>query len=165
VAARRQRARLPGRSLRLYVDTSVFGGVHDDEFRAPSERFFGAVRDGAFTLLVSEALVVEIASAPAVVQATFEAHRAHMEALETTAEAAALAEAYLTAKVVPAASRVDALHVALASIAGADAVVSWNFKHLVQLRRIRGFHAVNVLRGYPLIEIRSPLEVIDDEEA
>ena len=67
------------------------------------------------------------------------------------------------AKVVPAASRVDALHVALASVAGADAVVSWNFKHLVQLRRIRGFHAVNVLRGYPLIEIRSPLELIDDE--
>lgn len=51
----------------------------------------------------------------------------------------------------------------LASVAAADALVSWNFKHLVQLRRIRGFHAVNVLRGYPLIEIRSPLEVIDDE--
>jgi hypothetical protein len=147
------------------VDTSVFGGVHDDEFRAPSERFFTAVRDGAFTLLVSEALAVEISSAPTVVQATFEAHRAHMEALETTAEAASLAEAYLASKVVPATSRVDALHVALASIAGADAVVSWNFKHLVQLRRIRGFHAVNVLRGYPLIEIRSPREVIDDEEA
>jgi len=163
VVARRQRAGVPRRPLRAYVDTSVFGGVHDKEFRAPSERFFAAVRGGAFTLLVSEALVVEIASAPQAVQATFEAHRAHMEALETTAEAASLAEAYLAAKVVPAASRVDALHVALASIAGADAVVSWNFKHLVQLRRIRGFHAVNVLRGYPLIEIRSPLEVIDEE--
>jgi predicted nucleic acid-binding protein len=164
MAARRQRAGAPGRPLRVYVDTSVFGGVHDDEFRAPSERFFAAVRGGAFTLLMSEALVVEISSAPALVQATFEAHRAHMEALETTPEATALAEAYLAARVVPAASRVDALHVALASIAGADAVVSWNFKHLVQLRRIRGFHAVNVLRGYPLIEIRSPREVIDDEE-
>jgi predicted nucleic acid-binding protein len=165
VVARRQRTGLPRGPLRVYVDTSVFGGVHDEEFRAPSERFFAAVRSSAFTLLVSEALVVEISSAPALVQATFEAHRAHMQALETTAEAVALAEAYLAAKVVPAASRVDALHVALASIAGADAVVSWNFKHLVQLRRIRGFHAVNVLRGYPLIEIRSPLEVIDDEEA
>ena len=72
-------------------------------------------------------------------------------------------QAYLTAGVVPPASRVDALHVALASVAGADALVSWNFKHLVQLRRIRGFHAVNLLRGYPLIEIRSPLEVVDDE--
>ena len=161
MAARRPRA--AGRPLRVYVDTSVFGGVHDQEFRAPSERFFAAVRGGAFTVLVSEALVVEISSAPAVVQATFEAHRAQMEALETTAEAAALAEAYLAAGVVPAASRVDALHVALASAAHADALVSWNFKHLVQLSRIRGFHAVNVLHGYPLVEIRSPLEVTDDE--
>lgn len=161
MAARRIEA--AGRPLRVYVDTSVFGGVHDAEFREPSARFFAAVRGGAFVVLVSEALAVEIASAPAAVQATFEAHRAHMEALETTAEAAALAEAYLAARVVPAASHVDALHVALASVARADAVVSWNFKHLVQLRRIRGFHAVNVLRGYPLIEIRSPREVIDDE--
>jgi hypothetical protein len=50
---------------------------------------------------------------------------------------------------------VDALHVALALVARADALVSWNFKHLVQLRRIRGFHAVNVLRGLP--SARDPL--------
>lgn len=70
----------------------------------------------------------------------------------------------MLAKVLPAASRVDAFHVAIASVARADAVVSWNFKHLVQLQRIRAFHAVNVLRGYPLIEIRSPLEVTDGED-
>ena len=86
-----------------------------------------------------------------------------MEALETTAEAIAR-RGLPSARVVPAASRIGALHVALASVAGPDAVVSWNFKHLVQLCRTRGLHAVNVLRGYPLIEIRSPLEVIDDEE-
>lgn len=163
MAARRPQALR--RPLRVYADTSVFGGVHDEEFREASERFFAAVRRGAFVLLVSEPLVLEIAGAPDFVQATFEAHRAHAEALAITDEATALAEAYLAAGVVPAASRVDALHVALASVAGADAVVSWNFKHLVQLRRIRGFHAVNVLRGYPLIEIRSPLEVTLDEEA
>ena len=163
MTTRRPRTKAPERPLRVYLDTSVFGGVHDDEFRRGSERFFTAVRDGAFTILVSEPLVVEISRAPETVQVTFEAHRAQMEALDTTAEATSLAAAYLAAKVVPAASRVDALHVALATIAGADTVVSWNFKHLVQLRRIRGFHAVNILRGYPLIEIRSPLEVVDDE--
>lgn len=160
-----RRSRAPGRLLRAYVDTSVFGGVHDREFREPSARFFAAVRRGAFVVLVSEALVVEISSAPTVVQETFEAHRSYMEPVETTAEATTLAEAYLAEQVVPAASRVDALHVALASVARADVLVSWNFKHLVQLRRIRGFHAVNVLRGYPLLEIRSPREVIDDDEA
>ncbi len=116
MAARRQQA--AERPLRVYIDTSVFGDVHDARFRVPSERFFGAVRAGAFVVLVSAALIVEIASAPAIVQAVFEAHRAHVEALETTPEATALAEAYLAARVVPAASRVDALHVALASVAG-----------------------------------------------
>lgn len=164
MAARTPRPPVPERPLRVYVDTSVFGGVHDDEFRTGSERFFAAVRDGAFTILVSEPLVVEISNAPEPVRATFEAHRAHMEILDTTAEATALANVYLSAKVVPAASRIDALHVALASVASADIVVSWNYKHLVQLRRIRGFHAVNLLHGYPLIEIRSPLEVIDAED-
>ncbi len=87
VAMRRERAGVLGRPLRVYVDTSVFGGVHDDEFRPPSERFLRAVRSGAFTILVSETLVVEISNAPETVQATFEAHRGHMEALETTVEA------------------------------------------------------------------------------
>lgn len=87
-----------------------------------------------------------------------------MELLETTGEAERLAEAYMNAEVVPAASRIDALHVALASVARADLVVSWNFKHMVQLRRIHAFHAVNLVHGYPLIDIRSPLEVSDDED-
>ncbi len=144
------------------MDTSVFGGVFDEEFRTPSERFFAAVRERTFVILASEALVLEISSAPAPVRTIFEAHGAQVEVLETTTEATALAEAYLSARVVPRGARVDALHV-LASVARADAVVSWNFRLLVQPRRIRGFHAVNELRGYPLIEIRSPLEVIDDE--
>ena len=162
MAARRSRP--AERPLRVYVDTSVFGGVHDVEFRAPSERFFAAVRGGAFVVLVSEVLALEIESAPEFVQETFESYRTRAEVIELTEEATALAEAYLAAGVVPATSRIDALHVALASVARADIVVSWNFKHLVQLRRIRGFHAVNVFRSYPLIEIRSPLEVIDDDE-
>ena len=97
--------------------------------------------------------------------AIFGVRRAHIEALAATAEATVVAEACLDAGVVPAASQLEALPVALSSISPADALASWNFKHVVQLRRIRGFHAVSALRSHPLIEIRSPREVIDDEEA
>ena len=152
------------RPLRAYVDTSVFGGVHDKEFREGSERFFRAVRAGVFTIFSSEPLSLEIARAPQRVRDTFDEHQRFAEPLPRTEEADDLADAYILAKVLPPASRVDALHVALASVAHADIVVSWNFKHLVQLRRIRAFHAVNVLHGYPMIEIRSPLEVTDAEE-
>lgn len=156
-----RRTAVPERPLRAYVDTSVFGGIHDAEFRAGSERFFRAVSEGAFTIFSSEPLSLEIARAPKPVRDTFAEYERFAEPVARTDEADDLTEAYMLAKVLPAASRVDALHVALASVAHADVVVSWNFKHLVQLRRIRAFHAVNVLHGYPMIDIRSPLEVTD----
>lgn len=112
------------RSLRVYVDTSVYGGLHDEEFREASLRFFRAVRDGAFTILASEPLALEISRAPERVQDTFVEYQASAELLATTEEATNLAEAYMVAKVLPAASRIDALHVALASVAHADVVVS-----------------------------------------
>ena len=76
-----------------------------------------------------------------------------------TPEMVRLGQAYVAARVVGRTARVDALHVATASVVRADVLVSWNFKHIVQLARIRGFHAVNLRLGYPLVEIRSPLEV------
>jgi predicted nucleic acid-binding protein len=138
----------------------VFGGVHDAEFQQPSERFFAAVTAGHIIILVSAATADEIAGAPEAVQLTFREHSPRMELLENTPEATRLAQAYLAAKVVRRSAYVDALHIATASVARTDVLVSWNFRDIVQLKRIRGFHAVNVAHGYPLIEIRSPLEVV-----
>ena len=160
--ARATRRRI-GRPLRAYVDTSVFGGLHDDEFRVASERFFAAVRSGSIVIMVSPATAIEIGNAPEVVQEAFRRHVAFTEVVQNTAEAARLADAYLAAKVIRHAARVDALHVATASVAQADVLVSWNFRDIVQLNRIRGFHAVNLTHGYPLIEIRSPMEVVYED--
>jgi hypothetical protein len=145
------------------VDTSVFGGVHDAEFRVASEHFFAAVRSGTILIMVSPATTIEIGDAPEAVQDVFRRHAPFTELVENTAEVTRLADAYLVAKVIRRAARVDALHVATASVAHADVLVSWNFRDIVQLNRVRGFHAVNLAHGYPLIEIRSPLEVVDDD--
>jgi len=59
--------------------------------------------------------------------------------------------------------RVDALHIALATVARVDVLVSWNFKHIVNLKRIHAYNAVNLKHGYPLLEIRTPREVPGDE--
>lgn len=123
----------------------------------------GAVRSGSIVIMVSPATAIEIGNAPEPVQATFRKHVAFMELVHNTADTARLADAYLAAKVVRRAARVDALHVATASVARADVLVSWNFRDIVQLDRIRGFHAVNLTHGYPLIEIRSPLEVVYED--
>ena len=76
------------------------------------------------------------------------------------AAAWSLRDAYLAAGVVGPSSRNDAEHVALATVARADLIVSWNFKHLVHIDKIRGFNAVNLRDGYPTLEIRSPKEVV-----
>ena len=59
--------------------------------------------------------------------------------------------------------RADALHIALATVARVDVLVSWNFKHIVNLKRIHAYNAVNLKKGYPLLEIRTPREVPSDE--
>lgn len=87
----------------------------------------------------------------------------HQAIIPDSDDASALAQAYLDHGVVGPGSRADALHVALATVGGADVLVSWNFKHIVKLEKIRVFNAVNLVEGYGLIEIRTPKDVLVNE--
>ncbi len=80
------------------------------------------------------------------------------EYLETTTEVVELATAYIAEKVVGRTSYADCLHIALATMNKADFLVSWNFKHIVNIDRIRGYNSINIRNGYKPIEIRSPRE-------
>ena len=147
--------------LRIYVDTSVVGGCYDDEFRLPSRALFQMVKENRIVVLVSLILVDELMRAPTAVQKVLEELPLDaLERVELTAEASDLQRAYLKARVVGAEHGNDALHVALATVARADLIVSWNFRHIVHFDRIRGFNAVNLKEGYLPIEIRSPREVV-----
>ncbi|MGC1376724.1 MAG: hypothetical protein WA821_10885 [Anaerolineales bacterium] len=85
-----------------------------------------------------------------------------IERLSLGEEAIALANVYIQDGAVAESSLSDARHIAMATIARADVLVSWNFKHIVNLNRIRRFNAVNLKLGYPQIEIRSPSEVLNE---
>jgi predicted nucleic acid-binding protein len=154
--------------LRIYADTSVFGGVGDDEFAAPSRAFFARVRQGQVILLVSRITYDELDAAPESVRAVLAAlPQENVEQLPVNVEAISLADAYEEHGALGPGSRDDALHVATATVGQADAIVSWNFRHLVNLNRIRKFNGVNALMGHGTIEIRSPLELgnaHEDEE-
>lgn len=82
------------------------------------------------------------------------------EYIEETDEAVDLAYEYITEKVVGKTSFADCLHIALATIYRADILVSWNFKHIVNINRIRGYNSVNIKNGYKELEIRSPRELM-----
>ncbi len=72
-----------------------------------------------------------------------------------------LRDAYIEAGVVGPGSLEDAEHVAAASVADVDMIVSWNFKHIVHFEKINGYHGVNLIRGYKPVSIYSPKEVIE----
>ena len=150
----------------IYVDASVVGGCEDAEFAADTLPLWKRFVSGECRLVLSAHTVRELQGAPELVRRRLlDVPAEHQLAVPDTAEAAELAEAYLARGVVGPGSRSDALHVALASVSRADVLVSWNFKHIVNLGRIRLFHSVNIERGYSLIEIRTPKEVMTDEQA
>jgi len=151
--------------MRIYVDTSVIGGCLDEEFSEESNILLDMARKGKITLIVSDVLIDELLEAPPKVQEIFNSIPDEcLERIQTGLEELTLQQRYLDDKVVTENSADDALHVAAATVSQSDMIVSWNFKHIVNFQRIRGFNSVNLREGYPPIEIRSPLEVIYFEE-
>ena len=150
-----------GDKLRIYVDTSVIGGCLDIEFDRESQALLQMVRDKQVVLLVSELLGIELRRAGPAVRAVLAPLPAgQIENVPITPESLHLRDAYLAASVVGPRHANDAHHIALATVARADLVVSWNFKHIVHWDRIRLFNAVNLREGYSPIDIRSPREVV-----
>ena len=153
-----------GKILRVYVDTSVVGGCLDEEFRVASNRLVERSRAGSVLLVISDTTLAELAGAPAEVRGVLEAlPPGCLELVRQDEQSEALAEQYILQEVVSHRMLADALHIAVATIAKVDVLVSWNFKHIVNLDRIHGFNAVNLRLGYAMLEIRSPLEVWKDD--
>jgi len=150
--------------VRVYADTSVFGGVYDDEFKQPSLMFFEQARSGQFILVTSAVVQDEMEAAPAVVRDLFDEMLSFCEVADITESTLELRDAYLQAGIVTPKYSDDALHVALATVAGCPLIVSWNFRHIVHFQKIPLYNAINMLKGYQQIAIFSPREVIWYEE-
>jgi len=149
---------------RLYFDTSVFGGVFDEDFEEISTLLFEKVRSGQIVCVYSDLSVSELSKAPENVKTHFnELPKEHLEFVEVTEEAFQLAENYLEEKVVGKTSTDDCRHIATATINKVDYLVSWNFKHIVNVFRIRGYNSVNLKSGYIQLDIRSPKEIVNNE--
>jgi predicted nucleic acid-binding protein len=150
---------------RIYVDSSVVSGVFDHHMPERVEQarsFWQSVADGKSRIIASDVLDEELADAPQHVRDFFVAlPKSQIERISQTEETKELAQRYITEGVIGEANLNDSLHVALATIAEADVLVSWNFKHIVKLNKIYRYNAINKLLGYREIEIRTP-EVIYD---
>ena len=150
----------------VYADTSVFGGVLDEEFDQPSQAFFDQVRERRFRLVTSALVRAELEFAPQEVRHQIEEMLTVAELAELSEESLNLRNAYLQAGIVSEKWAGDALHVALATVSNCSAIVSWNFQHIVHFQKISLYNGVNAAKGYPKIAIHSPKEVIvyEDED-
>jgi predicted nucleic acid-binding protein len=151
---------------RIYIDTSVVGGYFDTEFEEATKYFFERLEKQEVIFVVSDLLDLELLKAPQHVREfLFRFPNNYFERVELNLEAVELANKYIEEKVVGKTSLEDCRHIALATIHKVDVLASWNFKHIVNLDRIKGYNSVNLRLGYSMIEIRSPKDLTnyDDE--
>lgn len=145
---------------RVYLDTSVLGGCFDPEFAEWSNGLIQDLQNGLFKTVLSQVTAAEIEDAPEQVQVLYaELLTLDPEIIEATESALELADAYQERNILTPKFYDDGLHIALATIAEADVLVSWNFKHIVRFDKIRLFNAVNLEYGYKPLQIYSPREV------
>jgi predicted nucleic acid-binding protein len=149
---------------RFYFDTSVFGGVYDSEFEESSIQLFEKVKLGQIVCVYSDLTEGELFKAPEKVRKFFkDLEKENLEIIFVNDEAVKLARRYIDENVVGKTSFDDCVHIALATIHKVDILVSWNFKHIVNIYRIRGYNSVNLRSGYQTLEIRSPKDIIGYE--
>jgi predicted nucleic acid-binding protein len=151
-------------AIRVYADTSVYGGVFDPGIDRPSQEFFQQVRQGRFQLVVSGPVIAELKDAPERVRSLFDDFLPVADIVEVSLQAIQLQNAYLNAGIVAPKWATDALHVALASVHHCRAIVSWNFKHIVHFDKIPLYNGVNLINGYDTLSINTPAEVITYED-
>lgn len=149
---------------RIYIDTSVIGGYFDTEFESTTRELFQEVQQGEYKIVISSVTLGELELAPNKVKTLLNDLKINYELINLTDEAVELATKYLKEDVVGKTSYDDCLHIAIATIARLDFLVSWNFKHIVNIKRIRGYNGINIKNGYPAIEIRSPKDMINYED-
>jgi predicted nucleic acid-binding protein len=144
---------------KIYIDTSVFGGYFDEEFSNQTIPLFERIKNEEFILLYSSVTQGELENAPNYVKELVKSLKVDFtEYIDVSDEAIDLADEYISEKVVGLTTYPDCLHIALATINRADYLVSWNFKHIVNIQRIIGYNAINIKNGYKQLEIRSPRE-------
>ncbi len=149
---------------RVYIDTSVVGGFYDVEFQEYTRPLFEKIKKGKIIIIYSDLLEKELQDAPEKVKEVIKKIPAEfVENIKISDESILLAQKYVDENVVGKSSFEDCLHIALATLNRVDIIVSWNFKHIVNVTRIRGYNSVNLKYGYPQIDIRSPRELMDYE--
>lgn len=147
--------------MKLYLDTSVFGGYFESEFKIWTEKLFEQIIDGDFTAVISDITLLELEEAPKYIRdLAGKIISENAEFVSANLTDKNLSDIYIKEKIVSSKYRSDAFHIAIATTNKVDILTSWNFKHIVNINKIRQYNSVNLKYGFTMIEIRSPRDII-----
>jgi len=149
---------MPDKIMSLFLDTSVVGGCFDKDFEQDTRLLFQNIKDGKYIAYTSSSVMMELERAPEKVRNVLK--EIDYTVINVIAEYEDLADEYIKEKVVGVTSKEDCVHIATATANNIDVLVSWNFKHIVNIQRIKGYNSINIRKGYKPLEIRSPKEVL-----
>lgn len=130
---------------RIYIDTSVVGGYFDEEFKEATQLLFERFEKGEVIFIVSDLLDIELLNAPVQVRELLLKYPSeNFERVTLSEEAIILADTYINEKVIGKNFLEDCRHIALATVNKVDVLASWNFRHIVNQDRMKGYNSVNL---------------------
>lgn len=155
--------------LHLYLETSVWNFYFADD--APEKReitvaFFEKVGCGEYEVFVSDTVIEEIGRAPEakrkLLLGLIEKFRPKRLVIDESIFE--LAQKYIAEGALPQNKLEDAIHAAVATIFEMDALISWNLRHLANLRKMEMINGINLKEGHTKkLELVTPMEVSDEE--
>ena len=154
-------------TIRIYLETSVISAYHfgkGDVLKA-TRKFFNTCIKKGYELYSSDISLREIDQASRSTQEKLHSliEDFMVRIYTLTDEADRLAEEYVRRDVIPAKARADAEHIAVCSVNAIEVLVSWNLRHIVNLRTKMMVKTINTEIGYITPNIIRPDEVLDDD--
>jgi hypothetical protein len=154
---------------RVYLETSIWGMVpfgQNPALRQPTLEFLQKCEKRVLLPFISAIVADETRQAPSEVQPTIleQISRVSPILLPLPPQVDILAKRFIDESVLPARRFDDARHVACALVNELDLLVSWNYRHIANVRKAEAFNAVAVLAGLRGgLAIHTPLEVLSWE--
>ena len=157
------------KKLKIYLDTSVISYLFNDENLEKTQdthKLWAQIKAGKYEAYISEVVMVEVGNSPEEINTK---QLRYLKEIEHTVivvdeKTNAIADKFIELGILKQKSYDDCQHIACAIVSGCDIIVSWNFKHIVNHKTIRGAKAITNLVGYDDIMIYSPTVLIGGED-
>ena len=157
------------RKIKVYLDTSVISHLMQEdvpEKMADTRKLWEMFKNGKYDVYLSAVTLREIQNCPEPkkTQLIDYLNQIKFTMLEITDDVTVIAKKIIEMGILSQKSYDDCQHIGTAIVNECDCIISWNFKHIVNVKTIRGIRAITNLEGYRMIEIWNPSVLLESEK-